>query len=90
MKSVSKLNDEVYLGLGANLGNPRQTFDLALALIRGFAEVLSVSKLYQSEPFGYSEQPAFVNAAVRIATSLEPMELLKKLQQVEGALGKSD
>ena len=52
MKSVSKLNDEVYLGLGANLGNPRQTFDLALALIRGFAEVLSVSKLYQSEPFG--------------------------------------
>ena len=88
MKSVSKLNDEVYLGLGANLGNPRQTFDLALALIRGFAEVLSVSKLYKSEPFGYSEQPAFVNAAVRIATSLEPMELLKKLQQVEGTLGK--
>ena len=66
------------LDWGPTFGNPRQTFDLALALIRGFAEVLSVSKLYQSEPFGYSEQPAFVNAAVRIATSLEPMELLKK------------
>ena len=82
MKFVSKLNDEVYLGLGANLGNPVQTFDLALALIRGFAEVPQCFQALSIRAICYSEQPAFVNAAVRIATSLEPMELLKSFNRL--------
>ena len=82
------MNDEIYVGLGANLGNPKQTFKLALGLISRFAEVKDTSRLYRSEPFGFSDQPPFINAVAKISTTLEPMELLKKLQHVEGALGK--
>ena len=88
MKSVSKLNDEIFIGLGANLGSPPQTFRLALALIDRFAQINSVSKLYKSAPFGYSDQPPFINAVASLSTSLDPNQLLIRLQQVEGALGK--
>lgn len=88
MKSVSKLNDEIFIGLGANLGSPTQTFRLALALIERFAQINSVSKLYKSAPFGYSDQPPFNNAVASLSTSLDPNQLLIRLQQVEGALGK--
>ena len=47
-----------------------------------------VSKLYRSAPFGFSDQPPFVNAAVKITTQLIPQELLSNLQDIEKQLGK--
>ena len=88
MKSESKLNADVYLGLGANLGNPKETFELSLNIIAEFATVISNSRLYRSKPYGFSDQPPFVNAAARISTGLPAPELLNQLQTVEQALGK--
>ena len=88
MKSESKLNAGVYLGLGANLGNPKETFELSLNIIAEFATVISNSRLYRSKPYGFSDQPPFVNAAARISTGLPAPELLNQLQTVEQALGK--
>ena len=88
MKSGLRLNADAYLGLGANLGRPRETFDRALILISEFAEITSVSRLYRSEPYGFSDQPPFVNAAARISTHLPALELLDQLQSVERTLGK--
>ena len=88
MKSGLRLNADAYLGLGANLGSPRETFDRALVVISEFAEITSVSRLYRSEPYGFSDQPVFVNAAARISTGLPALELLDQLQLVEQALGK--
>ncbi|MDC0157087.1 2-amino-4-hydroxy-6-hydroxymethyldihydropteridine diphosphokinase [Verrucomicrobia bacterium] len=88
MKSGLRLNADAYLGLGANLGSPRETFDRALVLISEFAEITSVSRLYRSEPYGFSDQPPFVNATARIATNLPALELLDQLQSVERSLGK--
>ena len=82
------MNAEAYLGFGANLGTPKETFEKALHLISAFACINKVSKLYKSLPFGYSEQPPFINAAVLIKTNLPPKELLSKLQGVEIELGK--
>ena len=56
--------------------------------MEGFAEILGFSKLYRSKPYGFAEQPSFVNAAARIRTTLSPKELLTKLQETERALGK--
>jgi 2-amino-4-hydroxy-6-hydroxymethyldihydropteridine diphosphokinase len=78
----------VYLGLGANLGTPRETFEKSLEIISTFAKVEKVSRLYHSAPFGFSEQPPFVNAAVKINTHISPAQLLVKLQDVEKILGK--
>ena len=88
MKSESRLNADAYLGLGANLGNPKETFDRALVLISEFAEITSVSRLYRSKPYGFSDQPPFVNATARISTNLPALELLDQLQSVERSLGK--
>ena len=56
--------------------------------MEGFAEILGFSKLYRSKPYGFADQPSFVNAAARIRTTLSPKELLTKLQETELALGK--
>lgn len=56
--------------------------------MEGFAEILGFSKLYRSKPYGFADQPSFVNAAARIRTTLSPKELLTKLQETERTLGK--
>ena len=82
------MSSEAYVGLGANLGNPRETFEKALILIAGFAEVVAVSRLYRSSPFGFSDQPDFVNAVAKVITELPSQDILRKLRAVENALGK--
>ena len=82
------MSTEIYLGLGANLGNPRETFDRSLSQVKMFADILNQSSLYRSKPYGFSEQPSFVNAAIRISSTLPPLEILKKTQQIEKNLGK--
>jgi len=82
------LNADAYIGLGANLGIPKETFGRALGQLSAFAEIISVSRLYRSEPYGFADQPPFINAAARISTDLPALELLKRLKATEQDLGK--
>ena len=82
------MSADVYIGLGANLGDPLTTFEKCLPLIEGYSEIISKSRLYSSAPYGFADQPPFINAALRIETNLLPLDLLKKLQETEKALGK--
>jgi 2-amino-4-hydroxy-6-hydroxymethyldihydropteridine diphosphokinase len=82
------LNAEAYLGLGGNLGNPKETFEKALQLMSNFAIIEKISRLYKSSPFGYADQPPFIHAAVQIKTECHPHELLSHLQIIEKKLGK--
>ena len=78
------------LGLGANIGDRRQ--NLAAALRRVDAHpgiaVEAVSALYETPPWGKTDQPAFLNAAARIETSLSPRALLDAILEVERSLGR--
>ena len=80
--------EEAYLGLGANLGTPKETFEKVLGKLSNFASIEKVSKLYKSAPYGFSDQPPFINAAVKITTTLAPEILLLELQALEKQLGK--
>ena len=51
-------------------------------------EVKAVSALYLTPPWGKTDQPAFLNAAVRIETQLSPQALLKAVLETEQALGR--
>ena len=73
-----------YVGLGANLGDRERTIRDAAAMI-GAARV---SSLRETEPWGYAEQPSFLNAAAEVETELVAREFLDRLLDVERRLGR--
>jgi 2-amino-4-hydroxy-6-hydroxymethyldihydropteridine diphosphokinase len=79
-----------YLGLGSNLGDREAHLRGALELLRRKGiEVEAVSSAYETEPVGeILDQPDFLNAAVRIATELEPLELLDLCKAIEAEHGR--
>ena len=79
---------EVFLGLGANLGDRRGNLRAAVAELRGLLANLRVSALYETAPWGDEDQPAFLNAVARGATELAPLELLDRTQAIENRLGR--
>lgn len=80
-----------YIGLGANLGDPAAQIRSARAELAGHPEIreIACSRLYRSAPLGPSEQPAYINGVMAVATTLEPLALLKVLQQVEQQHGRT-
>ena len=79
-----------YVGLGANLGPREDTLRQAVELLSRAdgVDVVAVSELRETEPVGVVEQPAFLNAAVAVETTLPPRELLDLLLRIEQALGR--
>lgn len=80
----------VYIGLGANLGDPHMQVEQALEQLQHLpsSEVAAASSLYQTAPVGPADQPDFINAVARLDTGLEPLELLAALQQIERRHGR--
>lgn len=78
------------LGIGGNLGDTQQNL---INVISNLAhqldvEVLSVSKLYKTPPWGKTDQPAFLNACIMVETSLTARQLLDKCLDIEQKLGR--
>ena len=80
-----------YVGLGANLGEREATIRRALLLLATHpgAVVVAVSSFRETEPWGVTDQPPFVNAAAAVETDLPPRELLERLLDVERRLGRT-
>ena len=77
-----------WLGLGANVGDRRATIHAAIARLRRDHIVEAVSHLYETAPRERADQPAFINAAVRVASPLSPPELLASVKRLERELGR--
>ena len=77
-----------YLGLGSNLGDREANIRGALMRLAQRASVERVSSLYETEPWGYLEQPRFLNAACRITTTLAPLELFRFIKEIEADFGR--
>ena len=80
-----------WLGIGSNLGDRMETLSSGvrhLAANPGI-HVEAVSSIYETAPVGYLEQPAFLNAVVRLRTSLAPTGLLDACQAAEQAEGRT-
>ena len=80
---------EALIALGGNVGDVRKTFEEAIACLCRDESVrlLARSSDYRTPPWGVTEQPAFVNAAIAVATSLGPHELLGRTTDCENRLG---
>jgi 2-amino-4-hydroxy-6-hydroxymethyldihydropteridine diphosphokinase len=79
-----------YIGLGANLGDREGTIRAALAELAATpgVELAAVSRLAETEPVGYLDQPRFLNGAAALDTSLEARELLGLLLSIEARHGR--
>jgi 2-amino-4-hydroxy-6-hydroxymethyldihydropteridine diphosphokinase len=75
--------NRAYIGLGSNLGNSLETLRGAAARLAGLGTILAVSSVYETDPVGLEDQPAFLNAVVLIDTTLEPEALLERLLGIE-------
>ncbi|MGC1776855.1 MAG: 2-amino-4-hydroxy-6-hydroxymethyldihydropteridine diphosphokinase [Xanthobacteraceae bacterium] len=81
---------EAFLALGGNVGDVRSTFDRALALLCDGRAVRLVARSsdYRTPPWGVTDQPAFINAVIEVATTLPAHDLLASALAVERALGR--
>jgi 2-amino-4-hydroxy-6-hydroxymethyldihydropteridine diphosphokinase len=79
-----------HLGLGSNVGDRRAHLQAAVdALPEHAVDVLASSSVYDTEPVGeVLDQPEFLNAVVRVSTSLDPIALLDACKAVERELGR--
>ena len=79
----------VYVGLGANLGDPERTLSAAAEAIAHLpdVELRRRSSLYAAAPIG-PEQPEFRNAVVSLVTRRSPAALLAALLDIERAHGR--
>ena len=82
------MNHVVYIALGTNLGNRLDNLRAAFGALPPEVSVLAESHVYETPPWGYEDQPAFLNMVVKAETSLKPGALLKYLKQLEVQLGR--
>ncbi|MFP3895734.1 MAG: 2-amino-4-hydroxy-6-hydroxymethyldihydropteridine diphosphokinase [Anaerolineales bacterium] len=81
----------VYLGLGANLGDREANIERVLALLNERnVQICQVSPFYETEPWGLTDQPLFLNAACCARTCYAPHVLLDLLKCLEKRMGRVD
>ncbi|CZE48581.1 2-amino-4-hydroxy-6-hydroxymethyldihydropteridine diphosphokinase [Campylobacter geochelonis] len=81
---------EFYLGIGGNLGDSKKRFEMFFKKFKDDKRffVVQTSPLLLNKAFGYTKQPDFLNAVLRVQTSLNPNQTLKIMQHYEKIFGR--
>src|SRR5690625_1055687 len=82
--------NEVYIGLGSNMGEREKFLHDAIELLKenGNINLEKQSSIYETAPVGYTEQDHFLNMVIKIRTSLTHLDLLDVCQRIEDKLGR--
>ena len=82
-------SESIFLSLGSNLGDRQAVLALAREQIaKRVGVVSSESSVYETEPWGVADQPAFLNQVIRAETTLAPEEVLRIILDIEHELGR--
>ena len=76
------------IALGANIGEPKENLDLAIALLKEATDFQCGSSYYSTAPVGGPEQPDYLNAVCIVESDLPAIDLLSLLHGVEKSLGR--
>jgi 2-amino-4-hydroxy-6-hydroxymethyldihydropteridine diphosphokinase len=80
---------EVYMLLGSNLGDREMMMQQAVERIEAEIGVISArSACYETEPWGNTDQPPFINMAIAVRTLMPPLEVLETALNIENSLGR--
>ena len=73
----------MYVGLGSNLGDQKGSISQAISMLGLISIELKSSKIYESTPKGFSNQPNFLNSVCKLSTALSPWIFLHRLKEIE-------
>jgi 2-amino-4-hydroxy-6-hydroxymethyldihydropteridine diphosphokinase len=76
------------VALGANIGNPQEQMDLAIAMLREATDLIAISSYYSTKPVGGPQQPDYLNAVCLLESDLPALDLLSLLHGIEKSLGR--
>jgi 2-amino-4-hydroxy-6-hydroxymethyldihydropteridine diphosphokinase len=76
------------VALGANIGDPQEQMDVAIAMLKEATQVIAVSSYYATKPVGGPEQPDYINAVCTLESELPALNLLSLLHGIEKSLGR--
>jgi len=82
------MSHSVYLALGTNLGSRENNLRTAINGISPEVCVINRSPIYETPPWGYTEQPYFLNQVISGKTNLSPQTLLSRLKELEMKMGR--
>lgn len=87
---IKRARHTAFIAVGSNLGEKEDTIKKAqemLLKVNG-NDLIKESSLIVTKPYGVTDQPDFVNGMWKITTLMEPLDLLKKLNEIEARLGR--
>lgn len=92
-KEISNVIDSgenvAYLAVGSNQGDRIAAIENALEMLESeMVQVIDTSFLYETEPMYVTDQPPFLNAVIKVSTSLNPLQLLELIKKIESSLGR--
>lgn len=85
---MSAVVRQAFVAMGSNLGDRPQILRGALARLEAELTVLATSSVYETDPVGVVDQPAFLNLVVGVETTRSPEDLLRLLLRVESEFGR--
>jgi len=85
---LEKVRGKIYIGIGTNLGNRQDNIQKAIKHLEEISDVLKVSQIIETSPYGKTDQPNFLNCVVEIDTELTPNELIHSLLEIEEKMGR--
>lgn len=89
VKGLDRRKKQVYLSLGSNMGQRRKKLLKAIELIKEKAgKLMSKSSIYETESWGNTALPSFLNMVVQIETEMKAEELMQLLLTIEMELGR--
>lgn len=82
--------ERIFLSMGSNMGDKKAHLQQGLAALTSEIplQIIQKASLYETPPFGYTEQDVFLNTVVEITTTVEPSSLLTAIHRAEAACGR--
>lgn len=82
------MEEPIFLGLGTNLGDREANLRTAKGKLSSLMKIVKESPIYVTPPWGYEDQPDFLNQVIQVTTRLEPTQLLDYLKGIEDDMGR--
>lgn len=85
---IQSVANQIYLSLGSNLGHRQQNLQHAIDALGEVMAVEAISSIYVTAPWGFTEQPDFLNICIAGKTVLEPSQFLATSKLIEEQVGR--